>query len=59
MDGVMQFLDMGGFAAFVWPSYALAVGGIAWIWWRTNRDLAQAEREVDAARTQRRGGTHG
>ena len=32
MDGITQFLMMGGYARFVWPAYALAVlvlGGFA------------------------------
>jgi heme exporter protein D len=32
MQGVMQYLAMGGYAAFVWPAYAIAtlvLGGLA------------------------------
>jgi heme exporter protein D len=32
-----EFLDMGGYAAFVWPSYglvALVLGVLAWTSWR-------------------------
>jgi heme exporter protein D len=32
MQGVMQYLAMGGYAAFVWPAYAVAtlvLGGLA------------------------------
>ena len=25
------FLDMGGFAGFVWPCYALSLGGMIWL----------------------------
>jgi heme exporter protein D len=40
-----EFLDMGGYAAFVWPSYGLAaivLGVLAWTSWRA-RAAAAAE----------------
>jgi heme exporter protein D len=37
-----EFLDMGGYAAFVWPSYAVTLGVVALnIYW-ARRHLAQA-----------------
>ncbi len=37
-----EFLDMGGYAAFVWPSYAVTLAAIALnIYW-ARRLLAQA-----------------
>jgi heme exporter protein D len=37
-----EFLDMGGYAAFVWPSYAVTLGVIALnIYWAQRR-LSQA-----------------
>jgi heme exporter protein CcmD len=38
-----EFLDMGGYAAFVWPSYVLTVGVIALnVFWAC-RALARAQ----------------
>jgi heme exporter protein D len=37
---VFQWLMMGGYAAFVWPAYAVAgavLGGLAWQTWRAHR----------------------
>ncbi len=28
MDRLQTFLDMGGYAMFVWPAYAVAIGGL-------------------------------
>jgi heme exporter protein CcmD len=28
MAGVSEFLDMGGYARYVWPSYALVIGSL-------------------------------
>ena len=44
LPGVSDFLArwaaMGGYAAFVWPAYAVAaivLGGLSWHSWRANR----------------------
>ena len=41
------FFDMGGFAAFVWPCYALTLGGMAWLayasWRRAKQTAAKLE----------------
>ncbi len=40
-----QWLTMGGYAAFVWPAYAVAgavLGGLAWHAWRAHRISATA-----------------
>ena len=49
-----EFLDMGGFAAFVWPCYALSLGGMVWLglasWLRvreTSRRLAEMTVETE------------
>ena len=37
---VARYLAMGGYAAFVWPAYGVALvvlGGLAWQWWRRYR----------------------
>lgn len=37
-----EFLDMGGYAAYVWPSYAVTLGLMALNIWFARRALAQA-----------------
>ncbi|MBC7162485.1 heme exporter protein CcmD [Immundisolibacter sp.] len=40
-----EFLAMGGYGAYVWPSYALAalvLGLNAWLPWRRHRHLLRA-----------------
>lgn len=40
MSATLAFLAMGGYAAFVWPAYGLAVvvlGGLTWHSWRRHR----------------------
>ena len=29
MNGLMEYLDMGGYARYVWPSYIIVIVGIA------------------------------
>jgi heme exporter protein CcmD len=43
---MMQFLDMGGYAAFVWPSYAIVIAALILniIWAR--RSLQQARQDA-------------
>jgi heme exporter protein CcmD len=53
MDRAREFLDMGGYAAFVWPAYAVTLAvallNVAW----ARRALARA---VAAARRRLAGG---
>jgi heme exporter protein D len=53
-----KFLDMGGYAAFVWPGYGVAalaaIGMLAW----SLRTLRARERAFAEMRRQRRGGHH-
>ncbi len=50
-----QFFDMGGYARFVWPSFALAFAVIGWNVWSARAALAAAReralRAVAAAAT--------
>ncbi len=43
---MIQFLDMGGYAAYVWPSYAIVIAGLILnvVWAR--RSLRQARRDA-------------
>ena len=47
LPGLAHWLSMGGYAAFVWPAYAVAgaaLGGLAWHSWRAHR---VSERALD------------
>ena len=54
-EAVASFLAMGGYAAFVWPAYGMAVivlgGLLAWslgAYRRRQRELASLQREGEA-----------
>lgn len=54
---IAKFLDMGGYAAFVWPGYALtAIATIGMLLWSL-RTLRAREREFAEMRRHRRGGS--
>lgn len=40
-----EFFQMSGYWPFVWPAYALALGGLAFEAWRARRLLARAKQE--------------
>jgi len=45
MGDAGNYLAMGGYAAFVWPAYGVALavlGGFAWYSWRRYRASAEA-----------------
>ncbi|HKS89524.1 MAG TPA: heme exporter protein CcmD [Stellaceae bacterium] len=45
MSALTQWLAMGGYAAFVWPAYAVAavvLGGLSWQSWRRHRRSGDA-----------------
>ena len=55
---LVQWSSMGGYAAFVWPAYAVAgavLGGLAWHSWRTHR-ISEAALERLQLRGDRAGG---
>jgi len=59
-----DFFAMGGYAAFVWPSYGVAfgvmVGLLAWAWTTARHGEAEVERLRSAgADPRRRGGATG
>ena len=40
LSGIAAWIGMGGYAAFVWPAYVVAVavlGGLSWQAWRAHR----------------------
>ena len=49
LDAVDHYLAMGGYAAFVWPAYTVALGvlgGLAWRSWRRDRASTAALEEL-------------
>jgi heme exporter protein D len=56
MTAVLTWLAMGGYAAFVWPAYAVALvvlGALALVSWHRHRRSAAA-----LARLERQAGTY-
>ena len=51
-----DFLDMGGYAAFIWPAYLIAAVILGGIPAQTIITMRRRERLADALRLQRRGG---
>jgi heme exporter protein D len=41
---LQKFLDMGGYAAFVWPSYGIVFAVLVWNIWSARRAHAEARR---------------
>lgn len=56
MNGLSEFFDMGGYAAYVWPSYVLTliVVGLNIVWAR--RLLAKSREEARRRLATRAGG---
>jgi heme exporter protein D len=57
MGGFSSFLAMGGYGAYVWPAYGVALGvlgALAWTTWRARRaakaELARRGLDRSAAR---------
>lgn len=47
---MMEFFDMGGYAVYIWPSYAAVLGGMAVLLVISIRAAARARREAEALR---------
>ena len=43
-----EFFDMGGYAEFVWPAYALVLGGLIGLLICSRRNLQRSQSEVAA-----------
>jgi heme exporter protein D len=54
-ENFQAFLAMGGYAAYVWPAYALAAAGLIGALVLSRRTLKARERDFDQLR-RRRGG---
>ena len=44
---LQHFLEMGGYARYVWPAYGLTALVLLWNWWSARRSETEAQ---DAAR---------
>ncbi|HSZ74757.1 MAG TPA: heme exporter protein CcmD, partial [Rhizomicrobium sp.] len=51
--GMKEFLDMGGYAAFVWPAYGVSVAGIVVAIVIVWRSYAKAKARLAALETRR------
>ena len=43
-----EFLNMGGYAQYVWPSYGITLAVLVWTWWSARRRHAMALRRAKA-----------
>lgn len=48
MDSITNFLGMGGYAAYVWPAYALVFAGLVALLVCSRRTLTQNRKQVEA-----------
>ncbi len=53
MDQIRTFFEMGGYAAFVWPSFALTLAVMLGFLTTTLRDLRARERRLRQLEAQR------
>jgi heme exporter protein CcmD len=42
----MEFLNMGGYAVFVWGSYAIALGLVSILYIKSTRELSKLESKL-------------
>ncbi|HET7203895.1 MAG TPA: heme exporter protein CcmD [Steroidobacteraceae bacterium] len=40
---LQKFLEMGGYAEFVWPAYGLTALVLVWNWWSARRSETDAQ----------------
>jgi len=44
---MIEFLNMGGYALFVWSSYAIALGLVAILYLKSTRELSKLNSKVE------------
>ena len=54
MNGLHEFLYMGGYAAYVWPSYGLATLVFIGVVWQSLADYRAQKRQVERLEARRR-----
>ena len=47
MDQLAEYLSMGGYGAFVWPAYGLAMVVLAGMAWASRRILRHRQADLD------------
>ena len=50
-----EFLEMGGYAAFVWPSFGITAAVMIGIWIASVRGLKARQKELDSLQPPRAG----
>jgi len=54
---LQKFLEMGGYAEYVWPAYGLTALVLLWNWWAARRSETEAQiaarRRTELARENR------
>ena len=55
MESLTEFLHMGAYAGYVWPTYIMALVGLVGILVAARSTLAAREKEFEALRAARRG----
>lgn len=53
MTSLEAFIDMGGYAAFIWPAYAIAVIGLGGLFFLSRRAVTMQQAELDRLRPPR------
>jgi heme exporter protein D len=53
MDKIGTFFDMGGYAAFVWPSFAISAVALLVLYIWSQSQLKSIEKKVEAAENNR------
>ncbi len=54
MRTLLNFLAMGGYAAFVWPAYAAAASIMTILWWTSMSSYRRHRRELESLQQGRR-----
>ena len=50
---MMEFLNMGGYAVFVWGSYAIALGLVSILYIKSTKELSKLESKLVKKTTRR------
>jgi heme exporter protein D len=53
VETLRTFLEMGGYAAFIWPAYALAFTGLTALLIQSRRSVLRRQAELDRLRPPR------
>jgi heme exporter protein D len=50
MQRMLDYLAMGGYAAFVWPAYVLAAVILGGLFWQSRQGYRRRQRELERLR---------